>query len=129
MNIENELVTVGGDNKEGNWFGQQVDLSKVYTYSQEKWVEKYSPKPTKRWECSSVYMNSVLIVAGGVSGNSTHITTVEMLNIHSKQWSKVNSLPTPISFSSASIYLSICLSGIAYCKGQGYDIRNYYYRS
>ena len=104
VNIENELVTVGGFTRKENWLGQMKDSNKLYTYSQGKWVEKYPPMPTKRWDCSSVYTNSVLIVAGGVSGDSTHQATVEMLNIHSKQWSKVNSLPTPMHRSSVSIY-------------------------
>ena len=103
VSIENELVTVGGYSSEENWLGQRNDSNKLYTYSQGKWVERYTPMPTKRWNCSSVYTNSVLIVAGGVSGERTHLNTVEMLNIRSKRWSKVNSLPTLVGFSSASI--------------------------
>ena len=103
VNIKNELVTVGGFTREVNLLGQIKDSNELYTYSQGKWVEEYPSMPTKRWKCSSVYTNSVLIVAGGVSGDRTYLDTVEILNIHSKQWSKVNSLPTPIGFSSASI--------------------------
>ena len=84
VNVENELVTVGGYNKEENWLGQHNDSNKLYTYFQGKWVEKYPPMPTKRWDCSCVYTNLVLIVAGGIRGEDTKVTTVELLNIRSK---------------------------------------------
>ena len=103
VNIENELVTVGGFNGEENWLGQSKGTNKLYSYSQGKWVEKYAPMPTKRWDCSCVYTNLVLIVAGGIRGEDTKVTTVELLNIRSKRWSKVNSLPTPMHCSSVSI--------------------------
>ena len=103
VNVENELVTVGGYNEKGNWLGQHNDSNKLYTYSQGKWVEKYPTMPTKRRQCSSVYTNSFLVVAGGVSGDRTYLATVEMLNIDSKQWSKVSLLPTPVNHSSVSI--------------------------
>ena len=83
VNIENELTTVGGfkDNR------LLSDSNKLYSYIEGKWVGKYPPMTTKRYSCAAVYTNPILIVTGG------NQDTVEILNIHSKKWSKVSSLP------------------------------------
>ena len=48
-----------------------------------------------------MYTNPVLVVAGGRC-DGTYLTSVEMLNIHSKQWSEFSSLPTSVAHSSVS---------------------------
>ena len=94
VNIENELTTVGGfkDNR------LLSDSNKLYSYIEGKWVGKYPPMTTKRYSCAAVYTNPVLIVTGG------NQDTVEILNIQSKKWSKVSSLP----FNSQSRSLILC---------------------
>ena len=95
VNIENELTTVGGG-FEDNWLSS--DSNKLYSYIEGKWVGKYPPMTTKRYSCAAVYTNPILIVTGG------NQDTVEILNIHSKKWSKVSSLP----FNSQSRSLILC---------------------
>ena len=95
VNIENELTTVGGGFKV-NWLSS--DSNKLYSYIEGKWVGKYPPMTTKRYSCAAVYTNPILIVIG-----KNH-NTVEILNIHSKKWSKVSSLP----FSSQHTSLILC---------------------
>ena len=88
VNIENELTTVGGC----SWL--ILDSNKLYSYIEGQWVEKYPPMPNRRRLCASVYTNKTLIVVGGVTVPSmTTLSTVETLNIISKQWSQVCSLP------------------------------------
>ena len=91
MSVENELVTVGGFYP--NKFGAMKFSDKLYNFEEGKWVEKYPPMPTKRWECATFYRNPELIVLGGAQGYD--LTCVEVLNIYSKQWCRVRPLPSP----------------------------------
>ena len=105
VSVENELTIVGGYVE--NLLGKYKDSNKLYSYTDEKWVEKYPPMPTKRYACTAVYISHALIVVGGLSdgadGEDTELTTVEILSILSKQWSSVSSLPYPVSWPSVSI--------------------------
>ena len=91
VSVENELVTVGGFYK--NILRLTKFSDKLFSYVKGKWVEKYPPMPTKRWECTAFYKNPELIVLGGAQGND--LTCVEVLNIYSKQWCRVRPLPSP----------------------------------
>ena len=91
VSVENELVTVGGFYP--NKFGAMKFSDKLYNFEEGKWVEKYPPMPTKRWECATFYRNPELIVLGGAQGYD--LTCVEVLNIYSKQWCRVRPLPSP----------------------------------
>ena len=98
VSVKNELTTVGGfKNKNSR------DSNKLYSYIKGRWVEKYPPMQTKRWECTTVYRGPILVVVGGVSGEDTPLNTVEILNSCSKRWSSVSSLPSPFRQPSASI--------------------------
>ena len=101
VSIENELVTVGGFNRQENWFNNLKDSNKLYGYIEGNWVEKYPNMPTKRYHCAAVYTSHTLVVAGGECENEI-FTTVEVLGIQNKQWSKVSSLPTRSTLPSAS---------------------------
>ena len=99
VNIEDELVVLGGlETKTRNL----KDSNRLYRYTGETWEEKYPPMLSKRCECTAVYKDSILIVAGGLKGVST-IALVEVLSMHTKQWSKASSLPIPVSWPSISI--------------------------
>ena len=104
VNIENELVTVGGRGQKTNWFGHSEETNKLYNYTERNWVEKYPPMSNRRYSCATVYTSNALIVAGGVSGENIPLTAVEILNIHSKRWSNISSLPTPAINPSVSIF-------------------------
>ena len=103
LNIDNELTTVGGCSRSFAWIS---DSNKLYSYTEGQWVEKYPPMPTKRSRCTSVYTRSMLIVVGGWMNNdgSTSPTgTLEILNIFSKQWYQVCSLPFETTWPMVSI--------------------------
>ena len=100
VSVENELLTVGGFYP--NKLGAMKFSDKLYNFEEEKWVEKYPPMPTKRWECATFYRNLELIVLGGAQGYD--LTCVEVLNIYSKQWCRVRPLPSP----SRQLSVTIC---------------------
>ena len=101
VSIENELVSVGGFNRQENRFRNLKNSNKLYSYIKGNWVEKYPNMPTKRYHCAAVYTNHTLVVAGGECENEI-FTTVEVLGIQNRRWSNVSSLPTPLTLPSAS---------------------------
>ena len=67
------------------------------------WMEHFPPMPTKRYCPSAVFHKHVLVVAGGsTTWVPDFLTTVEILDVHSLQWSVASSLPRPINASTAA---------------------------
>ena len=67
------------------------------------WEEFLPPMPTKRYGTMAVTTTQHLIVAGGESGVSHHVNTVEVMDIHNLVWSTVASLPHPYTGASGTI--------------------------
>lgn len=59
------------------------------------WRSVFLPMPTARSDAAAVGYKDYLVVAGGSNGVS-NLTTVEVLDIHSVQWTTVAPLPAPI---------------------------------
>ncbi len=91
VSVNNILTTVGGS----------FLRNTLYSYISNQWVEHFPPMPTSRCFPVAVYANNTLVVAGG--NNSRWLTTVEILNTASRQWSSVSSLPVAMSNPSATI--------------------------
>ena len=68
-----------------------------------EWTEKFPPMPTKRYFTISVCTETILIVVGGIGMNTKELTTVEVLNIESLQWSTAVDLPEPMRHYSATV--------------------------
>ena len=62
----------------------------------KKWAVKFPPMPTKRWLTSAVCSGRSLIVAGGVGEGSKRLSTVEVMDTETLQWSTASSLPHPL---------------------------------
>ena len=81
-----------------------------------RWIEIFPPMPTARGFAGAVSNERVLVVMGG--GNlSVKLSTVEVMNISSRQWSTVCPLPRPLT----SITAGMCgdrlyLGGFFYCS-------------
>ena len=81
-----------------------------------RWIEIFPPMPTARGFAGAVSNERVLVVMGG--GNLlVKLSTVEVMNISSRQWSAVCPLPRPLT----SITAGICgdrlyLGGFFYCS-------------
>jgi serine/threonine protein kinase len=97
--IEHFLTTIGG------FYGQFISTEKLLVLMNDSWVEQFPPMPTKRYNTAAVTTKEYLIVAGGKSGKSskTSLSIVEVMDISSKTWSTVASLPHPYSGASATI--------------------------
>ncbi len=87
--IRNQLVLVGGDGKYCKSFG-------VWRTDSKKWVELHPDMPTPRSHSSVATYNEWLIVAGGVN-NGECLSSVDVLNIDTKQW--YSGPPAPRGFS------------------------------
>ncbi len=86
VSVDDTLTTVGGGSDTQDY------SNKLYSYINNKWVERFPPMSTGRWGPGVVYANNKLVEAGGWC-DSNYINTVEILNTANMRWSIVSSLP------------------------------------
>ena len=85
-----------------------LGTNKLMSFTVEgKWIEKFPPMPTVRYFVNAVCTRNNLIVAGGVLSQvgpgARVLTTVEVLNIESCQWSTAIDLPHPLQYHSMTV--------------------------
>ena len=99
------LTTVGGNNS-----------NKLFSLTGEgkdrKWTEVFPPMTTKRKLTIAVTTGRALIVAGG--GDRGGLTTVEIMNTDTRQWSTAADLPQTMVSASATV----CGDRIYMCDGK-----------
>ena len=92
------LTTVGGEVGGSN-------SNKLFSLTGEgrdrKWTEVFPPMTTKRDVVIAVTTGRALIVAGGRDRGS--LTTVEIMNTDTRQWSTAADLPQPMDMASATV--------------------------
>ena len=71
--------------------------------SGKRWTKKFPPMPTKRKWTTSLCTETTLIVAGGMGEGSRTLSTVELMNTETHQWSTAADLPEPMSCASGTI--------------------------
>ena len=76
------LTTVGGR-----------DSKKLFSFSGRKWMEIFPPMPTKRERSAAVCTGHSLVVAGGREKPRQALSTVEVMDTNTLQWSTAASLP------------------------------------
>ena len=102
LTVVNDLVTaVGG--RQGNIHTNTL-LSLVEEGGRKKWEEHFPPMPTKRSYTSVVCSGKALVVTGGEGDEDTVLTTVEVMDTETLQWSTASSLPHPLTQASATIF-------------------------
>ena len=69
----------------------------------QRWVEHFPPMLSERSHTAVVSTKQHLIVAGGMSDQSTRVDAVEVMDIQTLVWSTAVSLPHPYSDASATI--------------------------
>ena len=72
----------------------------------DKWTEKFPPMPTKRYLTAAVCSGRSLVVAGGCSRVEKKLvimSTVEVMDTETLQWSTASSLPHPLHQASATL--------------------------
>ena len=98
--IDGLLTSVGGYN---NGYTDTL-LSLTGEGKRKQWSEIFPPMPTPRSHVACVLTKEALIVAGGSVGETFRdaVETVEVMNINTKQWMAVTSLPQKSQFLSAT---------------------------
>ena len=67
----------------------------------KQWSEVFPPMPTSRQNVACITTTEALVVAGGYAGDP--LNTVEVMNINTKQWTTLCSLPQKWSLYSATV--------------------------
>ena len=73
-------------------------------FGYKKWVKKFPSMPTKRQWTTVVCNRSIgMLIVGGGQGESGVLSTVEVMNTETHQWSTAADLPEPVCIASATI--------------------------
>ncbi len=82
--------------------GYYMDILLQLDQKNKKWIQQFSPMPTKRSNTITLCTRSQLIVAGGqLDGRREKLTTIEVMDSDTLQWSKTGDLPEAVSTSTA----------------------------
>ena len=96
--VSNLLTAIGGKTQKCEVTNSLLSLT------DDKWTEKFPPMPTKRWLATAVCSGRSLVVAGGTSREEKKsLSTVEVMNTETLQWSTASSLPHPLDQASAAL--------------------------
>ena len=136
--IDGLLTSVGGRDSNGP---TNALLSLTGEGERKQWSEVFPPMPTPRHSTACITTEKALVVTGGYGHG--YLATVEVMDINTRQWTKVCSLPQNISKSSAivcgdSLYLAggligpsetksvftCCLSDLWQPETSGYRMRS-----
>ena len=95
--VNHDLTAIGGEMR-----SKQVTNS-LLSFTDSKWTEQYPPMPTKRWLTTAVCTGKSLVVAGGMGEGGKYLTTVEVMDTETLQWSTASRLPHPLYRVSATV--------------------------
>ena len=96
--INNLLTAVGGLSS-----GPFSYTNRLVSFNGSKWVTIFPPMPTKRHYLAVISVQNYLIAAGGVGVGYTVLSTVEVMNIATREWYTAASLPEPVFLMSATV--------------------------
>ena len=98
--IDGLLTSVGG------WNSSYVDTDTLLSLrakgARMQWFEVFPPMPTPRGVTSCITTEQALVVAGGYAGD--YLATVEVMDISTKQWTRVCPLPQKLRSPSGIVY-------------------------
>ena len=97
--INNQLLLVGG--RVGKVVG-------VWRPDSKEWTHPYPDMSTPRAHCSALAYKKWLVVAGGEGDGVADLSTVEVLNTDTKQWSVGPPTPAPWSYMQPAIVGDVC---------------------
>ena len=95
--INNLLTAVGGLSS-----GPFSHTNRLVSFNGSKWVTIFPPMPTKRYWPAVISAQNYLIAAGG-RGVAEALSTVEVMNIATREWYTAASLPEPVYDMSATV--------------------------
>ena len=102
--VDHTLTAVGG--KVGGTVSTRSTnslLSLMGVGKHKKWLPDLPAMPTKRYYIAAVCSGHSLIVAGGSANGRNRLSTVEVLDTDTRQWSIASSLTHPFSLATISI--------------------------
>ena len=108
--VNKQLTTVGGSHGPWGGGGPTNSLASLTGEGKDrKWVKHFPRMPTSRYDLAAVCRGTSLIAAGGLDGER-RLSTVEVMDTESLQWTLVNPLPHPmwgasIAVSQEKVYL------------------------
>ena len=74
----------------------------LFSFTDSEWTEQFPPMPTKRWLTTAVCSGRSLVVAGGSTGYK-FLSTVEVMDTESLQWSTASNLPHTLHQATATL--------------------------
>ena len=98
--VINDLLTAVGGKPSGLFSGDYTN--RLVSFSGSKWVTVFPPMPTKRYWLAVISAQNYLIAAGG-GGEGGVLSTVEVMNIATREWYTAASLPEPVYLMSATV--------------------------
>ena len=99
--INGWLTTVGGSKGSHPNYSNEL-FSLTGKGSGRRWTQQFPPMPTKRKLTTSLCTGTALIVAGG-RRDGRLLSTVEVMNTETHQWSTAANLPHPMYYASATV--------------------------
>ena len=121
--INEQLIAIGGIDKSQNTTNTLLRLKKKLLRS--KWKQLLSPMPTAKIYPAAVTTPTHLVVVGGkTSYYGDPISTVEVMNVETLQWSTASDLPQVIdcpkmTLCDEHLYLSDNNDTLFYCSMEG----------
>ena len=95
--VNSLLTAIGGIKSDGR------DLTNsLLSLTDSKWEKRFPPMPTKREWTAAVCSGRSLVVAGGEGGRKG-LSTVEVMDTETLQWSTASSLPHSLGQASATL--------------------------
>ena len=93
--VNNLLTAIGGKTP-------PKYTNSLLSLTDQKWTKQFPPMPTKRWLTAVVCTGRSLVVAGG-NGGGKDLSTVEVMDTETLQWSTAGSLPHPLYQATATL--------------------------
>ena len=75
----------------------------LFSLTDNKWTKRFPPMPTKRRLTAAVCSGRSLVVAGGVGEGNKDLSTVEVMDTETLQWSRTSRLPQPLREATATL--------------------------
>ena len=95
--VNSLLTTIGGETPNNEVTDSLLSLT------DNKWTKQFPPMSTKRWVTAVVCSGRFVVVAGGVGEGDKKLSTVEVMDTETLQWSTASSLPHPLYLASATL--------------------------
>ena len=95
--VSNLLTTIGGKAADDEC------TSSLLSFTDTKWMKKFPSMPTKRWCTAVVCSVRSLVVVGGEGEGRKNLSTVEVMDTETLQWSTASNLPYPLTQATATL--------------------------